>query len=130
MTVYELMDVRGTVSDSYMTTLKFWMTITLAVFGGANFAGPSTSLLSFVLLFVFYSGSSIGLGMYLHQLRNEIAAVEDDITALESDDTQSLKILSPKIIQSRNMNVTLQWVCAFGVPVIFGYYLYDLFSGF
>jgi hypothetical protein len=127
MTAYELLDIRSSVSESYMSTMKFWATVTFAVFGAGNFAGASTSALSFVLLFVFYVGVSIGLGLYSRQLRLEISAVESDLVTSASGDSTSLLIVSPKIVQSRNMSVGLQWVCLLGAPIILAFYLYQQF---
>jgi len=128
MTPYELMDLRGSISDTYMSTLRLWLTVTFACFGAGNFASSSLSIFTFILLFVFYGCTSIGMGVYIIQLRKELYAVEKDVVSIMPDNEITLNIIAYKTIRSRNTTVNLQWVIVFFAPIMFGIYLYSQYT--
>lgn len=131
MTAYELLDVRASISDMYMTSLRFWMTITLACFGAGHFIDGPDRLISFILLLAFYTSLNIGLGFYQTQLGKEILAVEKDIVALTSETDGGQNIVMPDVIQSRfpPWIRNMQTASIIFVPIILGGYFYSLYTG-
>jgi Na+/pantothenate symporter len=129
MTAYELMDVRASVSESYMSAMRFWMTLTLACFGAGSFISGPGSLASFVLLFVYYTSSNIGFALYLRQLGKEIDAVETDIVAYAEAHPEAPDIVSPGVVKTRYMNRTLQTGSATAMPLVMIVYFYSLYTG-
>jgi hypothetical protein len=126
MTIYELMDVRASVSESYMSTLRFWMTLTLACFGAGSFIEGSGSFVNFAMLFVFYTSSNIGLALYLRQLGKEIEAVEGDIVKYAEATPGAPQVVTPGIVTTRYMNRMLQTATAAAMPLIMAVYFYNL----
>lgn len=129
MTAYELLDVRAAISEMYMTSLRFWMTITLASFGAGNFIDGPDRLINFGLLLVFYTSSNIGIGFYQTQLGKEILAVEKDIVALTSETDGGQNIVMPDVIQSRFPPWTrnMQTASIISLPIILAGYFYSLY---
>ncbi|WP_286829933.1 MULTISPECIES: hypothetical protein [Kordiimonas] len=126
MTAYELLDIRNQTSDAYMSTMKFWLTVTFAVFGAVNFIRDDISLLGAGLLVVFYGGLSLATGFYCTQLKNEIHAIEDDLCATAETAAADLHIMNSAIIRSRVMSMAFQWACVIGAPIVYAGFLYQI----
>lgn len=126
MSPYELMDLRATTSDTYWATLKSWLTVTFACFGAANFVGGPTFLVNYILILVFYSVTTISMGIYLSQIKKELLAIESDIINSESGGQMTLDILRPETLKSRVQMMKLQYLYLVIAPLALAGYLLSL----
>jgi len=128
MTAYELMDVRASVSESYMSAMRFWMTATLACFGAGNFIEGGDAAVSFILLSAFYTSLTISMGLYLRQLGKEIHAVEADLLTYAEAHPGCPTVVTPAVVNSRYMSRPMQFVIALVLPIVLAVYFYGLYA--
>ena len=128
MTAYELLDLRATTSDSYWNILRSWLTVTFACFGAANLIGGGVEVLNYLLLLIFYALVTVGMLIYLGQIRKEIEAVEGDLAKMSQEQEMKLEFLQPETIKSRVVMVKYQHLMGGSLVLALGVYLWILYA--
>lgn len=125
MTPYEFLDIRATLGERTVSMVKFWLTVTFAVFGAAHYLGNEIDGFSSSALFGFYTLVTLLCGSFINLQVRLVSALKRDAEKVLSNEVQEMESFSPQLIwgnQYKYQNLVVNVIFSAGL-LAYGLYL-------
>jgi hypothetical protein len=99
MTIYELVELRTMIGERLVSAIKFWLSVTFAVFATAFYAGAKLDGFSIAVLLVFYGVNCLTISMLIRMLGGQLKALVKDSEAQLEQASAPLNILQSGVLQ-------------------------------
>ncbi len=126
MTAYEILELRSIVGMRMLTMTRFWLTVTMAVFAVAYYAGSRLDIFSILVLLIFH-GLIVAVGVNVMSLANaHLAALAKDAMRLEEQSDEPVFALDQKLVRvpkfASHLVISLMSISL----VVYAAYLYQM----
>lgn len=100
MTIYELVELRTMIGERLISAIKYWLSVTFAVFATAFYAGAKLDGFSIAIMLIFYGVNCLVVSMLTRTLGGQLKALVKDSEAQLEQASTPLNILQPGVLQS------------------------------
>ncbi len=123
MTIYELVELRTMIGERLVSAIKYWLSVTFAVFATAFYAGAKLDGFSVAILLVFYGVNCLIISMLTRMLGGQLKALVKDSEAQLEQASPPLNILQPGVLQSPSGIIAVIHGMVFAGLVTYAVYL-------